>query len=248
MRPSSKRNKSSRMQRPYWIPYKAPADDFPPLEQALEQPDGLLAIGGDLSSARLVAAYQRGIFPWYSDDQPILWWSPNPRMVLFPEQLKVSRSLRKNMRNGGFRVTLNEAFEAVLFACARVPRRDQDGTWITAEMQAAYTELHERGVAHSVECWYQDQLVGGLYGINIGKVFFGESMFSLMSNASKVAFVAFVEQLRAWDYALVDCQVYSEHLESLGAFMIAREEFQQVLQVACQPIRSSKHLNRCVLL
>ncbi len=233
MRPSNKKASKPHMRRPYWIPFNAPADDFPPLEHALEQPDGLLAIGGDLNVRRLLVAYQRGIFPWYSDDQPILWWSPDPRMVLFPEQLKVSRSLRKNIRNSGFRVTLNQAFEAVLFACARVPRRDQEGTWITADIQTAYTRLHEQGFAHSVECWYQDQLVGGLYGVSLGKVFFGESMFSLMSNASKVAFTRFVEYLHTQDYRLIDCQIHSEHLASLGAQPITRKAFKQCLETAC---------------
>ncbi len=238
MRPLNKKPplKPPRMRRPYWIPYNAPADDFPPLEHALEHPDGLLAIGGDLSSARLLAAYPRGIFPWFSDDQPILWWSPNPRMVLFPNQLKVSRSLHKNLRNSGFSVTVNQAFSAVLFACARIPRADQDGTWITTDIQAAYTQLHEQGFAHSVECWYQNQLVGGLYGVGIGKIFFGESMFSLMSNASKVAFVKFVEYLRTQHYALIDCQVHSEHLASLGANLIPRSTFKQCLDTACYPL------------
>lgn len=201
----------------------------------MSQPDGLLAIGGDLSPGRILAAYRRGIFPWYSDDQPILWWSPNPRMVLFPENLKVSRSLGKNIRNGDFTVTVDKAFQAVLAQCAIMPRKNQHGTWITREMQAAYTQLHMRGFAHSIECWQDGQLVGGLYGIAIGRVFFGESMFSRSSNASKVAFVKFVQQIEVWGYELIDCQVYSEHLATLGACKISRQEFKQLLDYCDLP-------------
>lgn len=221
------------MRRPYWIPFNAPAEDFPPVTNALEYPDGLLAIGGDLRPSRLVAAYRRGIFPWYSEDQPILWWSPDPRMVLFPEHLKVSRSLRKNIRNGGFQVTLNRAFHEVIKHCANTPRRKQNGTWLTPEMQDAYLLLHRQGVAHSVESWLGNELVGGLYGIRIGRVFFGESMFSHYSNASKVAFTCFVSNLQSWGYEMVDCQVSSEHLESLGAVNIPRPEFIRLLDSWC---------------
>ncbi|MCP4696507.1 MAG: leucyl/phenylalanyl-tRNA--protein transferase [Gammaproteobacteria bacterium] len=218
----------------YWIPQGADPDDFPPLKKALKEPDGLLAAGGDLSLARLATAYWKGIFPWYSDGEPILWWSPDPRMVLFPEQLKVSRSLEKNIRNGNFSVSVDKAFRDVIKHCAAVPRLGQDGTWITADMQAAYIKLHLRGLAHSVECWREGRLVGGLYGVAIGRVFFGESMFSLVSNASKVAFVRFVRYIREQGYALIDCQVHTPHMESLGAVLISRKEFRQCLKHWCK--------------
>lgn len=221
------------MRRPYWIPFNAPVTDFPPVEHALSYPDGLLAIGGDLQPERIIAAYERGIFPWYSEEQPILWWSPDPRMVLFPEELRVTRSLRKNIRNGGFHVTLNRAFEAVVEYCASTPRQDQDGTWLLPEMREAYQQLHQRGIAHSVECWHRGQLVGGLYGLGLGRVFFGESMFSRRSNASKVAFAVFVRRLQAWGYEMIDCQVYTEHLESLGAQPIPRKNFIHLLKLWC---------------
>ena len=201
---------------------------FPGVELALREPDGLLAVGGDLSVERLVAAYQRGIFPWYSEGQPVLWWSPDPRMVLKPSAVKISRSLAKTIRKNKFTITFDQAFEKVIQACSR-PRLEkgqvQDETWILDEMIEAYTELHHQGYAHSVECWHNEQLVGGLYGIAIGKVFFGESMFSRESDASKTAFVYLNKQLEQWDFKLVDCQVYTSHLESLGAKMIPREEF-----------------------
>ncbi|SEH06683.1 leucyl/phenylalanyl-tRNA--protein transferase [Candidatus Venteria ishoeyi] len=222
------------MQRPYLLSIDTPWHQFPPLDKALKYPDGLLAIGGDLHVQRLVHAYKQGIFPWYSDEQPILWWSPDPRMVLFPERLKVSRSLRKNIRNGGFSVTLNHAFLDVIAACALVAREEQEGTWITEEMMEAYYALHQQGIAHSVECWFEGRLVGGLYGLGLGRVFFGESMFSLMSNASKVAFSVFTRQLQAWNYALIDCQVHTTHLESLGAETIPRTLFRQLLDSHCE--------------
>jgi len=228
---------------PYWIASNAAATDFPAVKDALNYPDGLLAIGGNLNSGRLIAAYQRGIFPWYSDDQPILWWSPNPRLVLFPNQLKVSRSLAKNIRNGGFSVTFDHAFSLVIQSCADMIRSDQDGTWITREMQQAYIRLHHLGVAHSVECWYQQELVGGLYGLALGKVFFGESMFSLRSNASKVAFAVLVQHLHKWGFELVDCQVHTQHLSSLGAQEIPRKQFIQLLQSACGQAETSIYWN-----
>ena len=201
---------------------------FPDVSLALTEPDGLLAVGGDLSTERLVAAYQRGIFPWYNDDQPILWWSPDPRMVLYPDELKVSRSLRKTINKDLFKVTIDKDFHSVISSCS-APRRQhgeiRDETWIHPEMIKAYDALHKAGYAHSVECWHQDQLVGGLYGIAIGSVFFGESMFSSMTDASKVAFVTFVRQLQEWGYKLIDCQVYTEHLASLGARLIPRNDF-----------------------
>jgi leucyl/phenylalanyl-tRNA--protein transferase len=205
---------------------------FPDVKLALREPDGLLAVGGDLSVERLVVAYQSGIFPWYSEGQPILWWSPDPRMVLKPSEVKVSRSLAKTIRKRKFRITFDHDFENVIRSCSK-PRLEkgqlQQETWILDEMIAAYTELHKMGYAHSVECWHNDQLVGGLYGIAIGKVFFGESMFSRESDASKTAFVFLNKQLEQWGFELVDCQVYTSHLESLGAKMIPREEFIRLL-------------------
>lgn len=210
---------------PWLDPYNL---DFPPPECALDDPQGLLAAGGDLSSARLVAAYRRGIFPWYEDPQPILWWSPDPRCVLLPDAVHISRSLRKTLRSGRFRVTFDNSFSAVMRACA-APRSYSQDTWINSDMLQAYTDLHALGVAHSVEVWLQNRLAGGLYGIAIGKVFFGESMFSLETDASKVALVYLAGQLQAWGYELVDCQVTNDHLLSLGAVEIPRAEFQQRL-------------------
>lgn len=206
---------------------------FPDPELALEDPDGLLAIGGDLSPRRLLTAYRLGIFPWYSEEQPLLWWTPNPRAVLFPADLKVSRSLRKTLRKRPFRVTLDTAFEAVVEGCA-APRSDGLGTWITPEMKAAYCNLFRMGFAHSVESWEGDELVGGLYGIAIGRAFFGESMFSRRSDASKVAFVHLVRQLEAWGFGLIDCQVASDHLASLGATEIPRRRLMDLLDEYCE--------------
>lgn len=206
---------------------------FPDAELALDDPDGLLAIGGDLSPERLLQAYRHGIFPWYSEEQPILWWTPNPRAVLFPERLSVSRSLRKALRRGSFRVTLDTAFPEVVTACA-APRGGDPGTWITPQMDAAYRRLHALGFAHSVESWEGDELVGGLYGVALGRMFFGESMFSRRTDASKVAFVHLVRQLEAWGFPLVDCQVASDHLASLGAEEIPRREFTALLDRYCE--------------
>lgn len=197
---------------------------FPPLEKALREPNGLLAAGGDLRPERLIAAYRHGCFPWYQDGQPLLWWSPDPRTVLFPGELHVSRSLRKVIRQGQFQVTFDGAFAEVIRACA-APRDYADGTWITTPMQQAYIDLHERGVAHSVEVWQDQQLVGGLYGLAMGRLFFGESMFSRADNASKVGFASLVEQLAAWQFELIDCQMPTQHLHSLGARSISREAF-----------------------
>jgi leucyl/phenylalanyl-tRNA--protein transferase len=219
-------------QRPQWI---SPGDhnlDFPDVSLALREPDGLLAVGGDLTTDRIMSAYRRGIFPWYSENQPILWWSPDPRTVLFPARLKISRSLRKTLRRARFRVSMDEAFQQVIAACA-APRPGSSGTWITREMADAYNRLHRSGYAHSVECWIDGQLAGGLYGVAIGRVFFGESMFSRVSDASKVAFAWLVRQLRAWGFGLVDCQVYSAHLASLGAEEIPRAKFVDYLNVLC---------------
>ncbi|MDH2242465.1 leucyl/phenylalanyl-tRNA--protein transferase [Pseudomonas sp. GD03909] len=201
---------------------------FPPLETALRDPNGLLAAGGDLSAERLVAAYRHGCFPWYQDGQPLLWWSPDPRTVLYPHELHVSRSLRKRIRQGDYEVTLDRAFSDVIQGCAD-PRSYSEGTWITPPMQQAYIRLHEIGLAHSVEVWRDEQLVGGLYGLAIGKLFFGESMFSRATDASKVGFVTLVERLREWEFALIDCQMPTRHLESFGARSITREAFADAL-------------------
>lgn len=217
---------------PFWLDPQDPDAPFPPVEHALREPDGLLAIGGDLAPARLLRAYRQGIFPWYSAGQPILWWSPDPRAVLFPDAVNVSRSLRKTLRRAPFEVSLDRAFDAVIAACAG-PRPGADGTWITREMQAAYVELHRLGHAHSVEAWDGEHLVGGLYGIAIGRAFFGESMFSLVPDASKVTFIHLVRQLQDWGFELVDCQVQTGHLARLGARPIARVEFLRLLARAC---------------
>lgn len=209
---------------PFWLDARPPDAPFPPAELALREPNGLLAVGGDLSPQRLLRAYRQGIFPWYNAGQPILWWSPDPRLVLFPADLKISRSLRKALRRGAFRITLDTAFQAVIVACAE-PRTDGQGTWITREIAAAYARLHELGHAHSVEVWQEGRLVGGLYGVALGKVFFGESMFTRVSDASKVGFVHLVRQLERWGYGLIDCQVYTGHLASLGATLISRAAF-----------------------
>jgi leucyl/phenylalanyl-tRNA---protein transferase len=198
--------------------------DFPPLNKALREPNGLLAAGGDLRPERLIQAYRHGCFPWFQDGQPILWWSPDPRTVLLPDNLHVSRSLAKVMRQGRYRVTFDQAFAEVIRACA-APRSYAAETWITSPMQDAYLELHQRGIAHSVEVWRDDLLVGGLYGLAMGQLFFGESMFSRADNASKVGFVTLVEHLKDWGFVLIDCQMPTEHLLSLGAQTISRTEF-----------------------
>jgi leucyl/phenylalanyl-tRNA--protein transferase len=199
---------------------------FPPVEQSLD--DGLLAIGGDLSTERLLLAYKNGIFPWYEGDVP-LWWCPDPRFVLFPDELRVSRSMKKLFRKNAFRFTVNTAFAQVIHHCKIVKRFGQSGTWITNEVEQAYIELHEKGFANSAEVWLNNELVGGVYGVRLGNIFFGESMFSLVSNASKYAFINYIQQLQRENVALIDCQVYTEHLESLGAKMIPRKEFTKLL-------------------
>lgn len=208
---------------------------FPPVELASQE--GLLAMGGDLRAERLLAAYRLGIFPWYNEGQPILWWSPDPRAVLLPEKLKVSHSLRKTLRSGKFHVTFDRCFANVVAACAGPrPQHPDGGTWITPEMQDAYAELHERGHAHSVEAWHDEHLAGGLYGVAIGGVFFGESMFSSTTDASKVALVHATRQLQRWNYAMIDCQLPTPHLESLGAETIARDAYLALLRAAlCLP-------------
>ena len=205
---------------------------FPPPELAEES--GLLAVGGDLRPERLLLAYQLGIFPWYHDGLPILWYSPEPRMVLEADRLVVNRSLRKSIRRGRYQVTLDTAFDRVIRACAEVPRPGQDGTWITSDMLAAYLRLHEIGYAHSVEAWDGAELAGGLYGVSLGGAFFGESMFARAPDASKVAFVALVEQLLRWDIRLIDCQVHTEHLERFGAEEWPRERYLARLAVALE--------------
>jgi leucyl/phenylalanyl-tRNA--protein transferase len=194
----------------------------------MDEPDGLLAAGGDLSPERILAAYHQGIFPWFNPGEPILWWCPNPRTVIYPEQLHISRSLRKTLRQQIYRVTLDTAFTQVITACAQ-PRTGASGTWISAEIIAAYSRLHRMGFAHSVEVWRDNELVGGLYGIALGRMFFGESMFSRADNASKVGFAHLSQQLMAWDFPLIDCQVANNHLFSLGATEISRAAFQKML-------------------
>jgi leucyl/phenylalanyl-tRNA---protein transferase len=193
---------------------------------ALAEEDGLLAIEGDLSKERLLLAYQNGIFPWFSDDSPILWYSPHNRFVLFPDQVKISKSMQQVLKSKKFEITFNTAFKKVIKACADAKREDQDGTWITSEMQEAYGKLHHDGIAHSIEVWENDELVGGLYGVAVGKVFCGESMFSKKSNASKCALIWLCQN---GNFEIIDCQIHSEHLEKLGAEMISREEFMTYL-------------------
>ncbi len=203
-------------------------DGFPPVGAALKEPNGLLAAGGDLSTSRLLQAYRRGIFPWYNPGEPILWWSPDPRCIIKPESLHISRSMRKRLRKQDYQVTLDQDFVGVIDGCA-ANRSGTAGTWITRAMKQAYVELHEKGFAHSVEVWVDGKLAGGLYGIALGRVFFGESMFSRQRDASKIAFICLVEQLRNWGYALIDCQVANDHLRSMGASEIPRTEFLRLL-------------------
>lgn len=201
---------------------------FPPAEEALDDPDGLLAVGGDLSADRLQLAYRNGIFPWFSDDQPILWWSPDPRCVLVPGKVHVSRSLRRTLNQQRFRITSDQCFGRIIRLCASIRA---EGTWITDEMIDAYSELHRLGIAHSIEVWNQNgDLAGGMYGVALGRCFFGESMFSLETNASKVLMVHLAHQLQEWGYELMDCQVESSHLLSMGATTVSRPEFLSILK------------------
>ena len=200
---------------------------FPPV--ALADEEGLLAIGGDLSTERLLLAYKNGIFPWYNEEEPICWWCPDPRFVLFPKELKISKSMQTVLNNGSFRFTINKAFNKVIANCKTVTRKEQEGTWIQPEVIEAYTKLHQLGFAISAEAWKDGELVGGLYGVLLGKIFFGESMFSTQNNASKFAFINFVRHLQKQGIQLIDCQVYTAHLESLGARMIDRKLFSEIL-------------------
>ena len=210
----------------FWL---TPDSFFPPLETALVKPNGQLAAGGDLSPERLIEAYRSGIFPWFNANETILWWSPDPRMVLFPSELRISRSLNKILRNSNYEVRVDSAFSQVIQACAE-PRKGQSGTWIHSDMVSAYTVLHEMGLAHSVETWVGGELVGGLYGIAQGKMFFGESMFSRTHDASKIAFIHLVKQLERWNFKMIDCQMKTAHLASFGAREIPRKEFSQKLK------------------
>lgn len=217
-----------------WLAPGDPPEAFPPVECALRDPPGLLAAGGDLSCERLVAAYRRGIFPWYSPGQPVLWWSPDPREVLFPAEFHRSRSLARALCTRGFEYHVDRDFEAVLAACA-APRRASPGTWITADMRAAYLALHQRGIAHSAEIWRAGQLVGGVYGVRLGRVYFGESMFSRERDGSKAALDSLVHQCLADGTAVIDCQQPSAHLRSLGSRPIPRKEFLALLALAAGP-------------
>lgn len=205
---------------------------FPPPHLASR--DGLLAIGGDLSEKRLLLAYRMGIFPWFSDEEPIMWWSPDPRLVLYPDEIRISKSLKKTIKKDVFQVTMDQAFNRVINECARVRRGKNQGTWIVNDMIKAYCRLHESGFAHSVEAWYEGKLAGGLYGVSLGRCFFGESMFTRISNASKVAFVKLVKYLKALSFDMIDCQVTTEHLMRFGAREIPRKYFLEQLEKALE--------------
>jgi leucyl/phenylalanyl-tRNA--protein transferase len=209
---------------PQMIPFLGPADPFPPVDHALDEPNGLLAAGGDLTIPRMVEAYRRGIFPWFSEGDPILWWCPDPRLVLPTDRVHISHSLKRRLRRGDYEVTFDREFSAVLHACA-APRRDDGGTWLVAGMRRAYQRLHDAGVAHSVEVWRERELVGGLYGVALGRMFFGESMFTRQTDASKMAIAYLAAQLGRWRFPLIDCQMRTDHLVSLGAVDVSRREF-----------------------
>jgi leucyl/phenylalanyl-tRNA--protein transferase len=232
-----------------WISANDPPDAFPDISRAMREPDGLLAAGGDLSSPRLLAAYRLGIFPWFDEGQPILWWSPDPRCVLLPGRFHVSRRLRRDLRRSDAEIRFNTRFAEVVEKCAE-PRPGQYGTWITPEIIGAYSRLHAEGWAHSIEVWQDDALIGGLYGLAIGRVFFGESMFSRQSNASKYALYALSQHLQTQEFALIDCQVLSHHLTTLGAALLPRAEFADILKVACEPperITGTPHCNNAAI-
>ena len=211
------------------IPWLGAHDPFPPLEHALTEPNGLLAAGADLTVPRLVAAYRGGIFPWYGEGQPVLWWSPDPRMVLFPHELKLPRSLRKRIARRDYEMRADSAFDTVMRCCAAAPRAGQEGTWITEDMITAYNALHLAGQAHSVETWIGGALAGGLYGVAIGRMFYGESMFTDVPDASKIALAHLVRQLDRWGFAMIDCQMATPHLARFGAREIPRAEFTRKL-------------------
>jgi len=217
-----------------WLSARDAPESFPPLEQALDEPAGLLAAGGDLSAARLLAAYRRSIFPWYSPGQPVLWWAPDPREVLFPGEFHASRSLQKALRNRGYGSTIDQDFHGVIAGCA-APRAPGSGTWITSDMQKAYADLHERGFAHSIETYRDTELIGGLYGVRLGAVFFGESMFSRARDASKIALARLVQMCLDNDIVVIDCQLPSRHLKSLGSRPISRAEFRSLVRTHAAP-------------
>ena len=217
-----------------WLSPSDPAGVFPDVENALAEPDGLLAAGGDLTASRLLAAYKKGIFPWYDDGQPILWWSPDPRCILRVDDLHLSRRLRQQLPKSTAELRFNYSFAEVIRACAG-ERKSQQGTWITEDMITAYEQLHADGWAHSIEVWDGDTLAGGIYGLSIGRVFFGESMFSAKANASKIALLGLTGQMKANGLEIIDCQVVSQHLMTLGAIVIPRAEFTQILETACDP-------------
>jgi leucyl/phenylalanyl-tRNA--protein transferase len=215
-----------------WLPRNDPNAPFPDLLEALEHPNGLLCAGGDLSTSRLLAGYRHGVFPWYSEGEPILWWSPNPRLVIEPEHVHVSRRLERTIRSGRFSISMNQAFETVMRRCAE-PRPDQHGTWITEDMLSAYARMHRQGHGHSLEVWQDDELVAGIYGLAIGRAFFGESMFHRVRDASKVALVCLCRLLEHHEFGLLDWQVPSSHLLSMGAIELPREEFKRRIDVLC---------------
>jgi len=215
-----------------WLASDSAPDAFPDVELALDEPEGLLAAGGDLKTERLIEAYRRGIFPWYENGQPILWWCPDPRTVLVPENLHVSRSLRRTIRRSFFRISIDKDFAGVIAGCA-AERAGQNGTWITPAMREAYLAMHDRGMAHSIEVWHDERLVGGIYGVSLGRVYFGESMFSRMNDASKVALVELVSLLQNWNFALIDCQISSAHLQTMGSSLMPRKRFVELIARLC---------------
>ena len=216
----------------YLVKNKKMAIDFPDITDALNNPNGLLAIGGDLSETRLLSAYQKGIFPWFNEDQPILWWSPNPRCILKPNKIHISHSLKKCLRKNQYQITYNKNFANVINQCSVNRNKDND-TWLTTDMKKAFINLHKLGYAHSVECWHNNKLIGGLYGIAMGKIFFGESMFSRISNASKITLVHLGKRLEEMNFQLIDCQINSKHLQTLGAQLITRNQFTKCLKDSC---------------
>ena len=224
------------------IPFLGPTDPFPPVEQALTHPDGLLAAGGTLTMKRLVDAYSRGIFPWFNDGDPVLWWSPDPRTVLVPSRMHISHSLKKRLKKNRFIITIDAAFARVLDGCA-APREEDSGTWLTGQMRRAYTSLHIAGLAHSIEVWMDGELAGGVYGVAIGRMFFGESMFSRRTDASKIAMARLAAQLNRWQFPLIDCQLETDHLMSLGAEPMPRTEFVRDVQRLVQQPEPSWQLD-----